>query len=112
VQSLKAYNLKSIWKTSPSAVPKVFDSGNKEISLYPNPVKSGQALTVNFLNPDFTGKDVKLKLFTLQGKLVSEENYPTVGSSVSHIKNILSSGVYIVTIESEGYTKVSKLVVQ
>ena len=112
VQSLKAYNLKSIWKTSPSEVPTVYDSGNKEISLYPNPVKRGQAVTINFLNEDFIGKNIKLKLFTLQGKLVSEENYPAVGSSVSHIKNDLAEGVYIVTVESEGYTKVSKLIVQ
>lgn len=112
VQSLKAYNLKSIWKTSPSAVPTVYDSGNKEISLYPNLVKRGQVVTINFLNEDFTGKNIKLKLFTLQGKLVSEENYPAVGSSVSHIKNDLAAGVYIVTVEYEGYTKVSKLVVQ
>ena len=112
VQSLKAYNLKSIWKTSPTAVKPVYDSGNREINLFPNPVKSGQAIAINLLNEAFTGKNLKLKLFTLQGKLVSEDSYTAAGSSISHISNGLAAGVYIVTAESEGYTKVSKLVVQ
>jgi hypothetical protein len=112
VQSMKAYNLKSIWKTSPTAVKTVYDSGNREINLFPNPVKSGQAIAINFLNEAFTGKNLKLKLFTLQGKLVYEDSYTAAGSSISHISNGLAAGVYIVTAESEGYTKVSKLVVQ
>ncbi|MBP1662946.1 MAG: hypothetical protein H6Q19_86 [Bacteroidetes bacterium] len=112
VQSLKAYNLKSIWKTVPSAVPLTFDTGNKEISLYPNPVKRGQAITINFLNKNFTGTNVKLKLFTLQGRLVSEENYSAEANSVFNVNNDLAAGVYIITVESEGYTKSLKLVVQ
>jgi len=43
---------------------------------------------------------------------VSEDSYTAAGSSISHISNGLAAGVYIVTAESEGYTKVSKLVVQ
>ncbi|MBP6611571.1 MAG: T9SS type A sorting domain-containing protein [Paludibacter sp.] len=69
-------------------------------------------MAINFLNEAFTGKNLKLKLFTLQGELVSEDNYTAVDSSVSHISNGLAAGVYIVAVESEGYTKVSKLVVQ
>jgi sucrose-6-phosphate hydrolase SacC (GH32 family) len=112
VQSLKAYNLKSIWKSTPTEIQTVNDKGNKEIIQYPNPVKSGQALTINFLTQDFAEKAVKLKLFTLQGKIVSEENYPVGCSSVSFINNGLAAGFYILTVESEGYTKSSKLVVQ
>jgi len=112
LQSFKAYNLKSIWTTLPTAVQSVTDFSKKDVDLYPNPVKIGEVLTVDVGSQYFVGKEILMSIFSMQGKLVFERNYPISGSSVLHCTNNLPAGVYLIKIGATNYTRYSKLIVQ
>ena len=112
IQSFKAYNLKSIWTTAPSAVPEISDLNQKGIGLYPNPLKVGQELIINATNQNLEDNNLKARIYTLLGKLISERDFTPSEGPVYHFPNKLSTGVYIVNVESSNFTNTSKLVVQ
>lgn len=112
VQSLKAYNLKSIWLTSPTAVQEISDFNQNGMSLYPNPLKEGQELIINTNKQNLGNSNLKVGIFTMLGKLVSERIFSSFEGPVYHLPNQLNDGMYIVKIEFARFTNATKLIVQ
>lgn len=112
VQSLKAYNLKSIWKTLPSAVNETKMTEKEEISLFPNPVQKGQKLLINSNNQVADGENCSVRILNLEGRLISEKNYVSTGNSVLQVSTQLDAGMYLVNLTTTKFTDTQKLIVQ
>lgn len=112
VQSLKAYNLKSIWTTSPSAVNNTTMREKEEISLCPNPLQKGQELLINTNNQVADGENCSVRILNLEGRLISEKNYVSTGNSVLQVSNQLDAGMYLVNLTTTKFTDTQKLIVQ
>jgi sucrose-6-phosphate hydrolase SacC (GH32 family) len=112
VQSLKAYNLKSIWKTSSTAAQEISDFNQDGMSLYPNPLKEGQELIINTNKQPLDNSNLKVGIFTMLGRLVSERIFSSSEGPVYHFPNQLKTEMYIVKIESASFTNTTKLIVK
>lgn len=112
VESFKAYNLKSIWTTSPTAMNEVYIPGNNGIELYPNPLKAGQDLRLILTNNLMNVSNLDVKIYTIQGKKITEEKNLTLNGNSFRYPNNLIPGVYIVNVETKEFTETSKLIVQ
>lgn len=77
---------------------------------YPNPMVNTTSIPVNFKS----AADVKVSVIDLTGKLVFEGNYnniPAGSSSIDLQLNNLSSGVYVYTVEAEGFKTSRRMLV-
>ncbi|MBC8173023.1 MAG: T9SS type A sorting domain-containing protein [Chitinophagales bacterium] len=78
----------------------------KGVNIYPNPVASGNAITLSG-NPE---KQFSLEIFDATGKMVLKENIST-GQSILLDKKIFSAGLYTFKLEGEEYMRFGKLIV-
>jgi|GEM_PF-1993902 len=79
-----------------------------ELSIYPNPTRGEINIQAN-LTEDFS-----VKIFSLQGKLMLEEHLSV--NTANHYKistdQILSKGMYLIQLESQGKHQIKKLMVE
>nr|WP_321451195.1 T9SS type A sorting domain-containing protein [uncultured Carboxylicivirga sp.] len=78
------------------------------LSVYPNPVKSGEEVKISFSNED--ASDAYVKVYNIGGGLVltSKTNSSEMKLSTSQLKK----GIYILSVESAGNTDTYKLIIQ
>lgn len=112
VESFKAYNLKSIWATSPTVINEVQIPVNNGIELYPNPLKAGQDLRLILTNNLINMSNLDVKIYTIQGKKITEEKNLALNGNSFRFPNNLIPGVYIVNVETKEFTETFKLIVQ
>lgn len=112
LKNLKAYNLKSIWKTYPTSlkINTVHDSYN-DIYFYPNPILSGQDLFFS-IPAHLEGEKIKLQLFTLQGKILSEKSYSNKDKFIFRLPDNLNKGIYLVNIRIGIYLRNIKILIK
>ncbi len=85
---------------------------NTNLKLYPNPTNTDK-VTLQ-LNSNFTDKNAKLEMYSLQGKRLSVQTINVVEGTNSFNLKIgegLVSGIYLVKVSTKGYVKTIKLVV-
>lgn len=81
--------------------------GEKEITLYPNPVKTNLNVTISGYNEGSTGECL---LFDMQGKLISRQKFDTSEFQVE--MSSYSSGNYIMRIVLDKETTTWKVIKQ
>ena len=82
------------------------------LRLFPNPFNSKITIELNIHNSQ---KNIKIYLYTLLGQIVGTTNYRVPNSglqsiSVDFSSNQISSGVYILKLESGNYIKTKKII--
>jgi hypothetical protein len=103
------FNLVNIANEGKSEVEAAIAAGTFE--LIPNPTSSN--VTVNYSLPTANATSATVRVMDVQGKVVREEKLsnPSQNGSVKFELSELEAGVYMVNIQSEGYTETKKLVV-
>jgi hypothetical protein len=103
------FNLVNIANEGKSEVEAAIAAGTFE--LIPNPTSSN--VTVNYSLPTANATSATVRVMDVQGKVVREEKLsnPSQNGSVKFELTELEAGVYLVNIQSEGYTETKKLVV-
>ncbi len=85
---------------------------NSNLELYPNPTNTDKVILQ--LNSNFTDKNAKLEMYSLQGKRLSVQTLNVVEGTNSFNLKIgegLVSGIYLVKVSTKGYVKTIKLIV-
>jgi len=74
------------------------------LTVYPNPVRNGENLTLVVENLNDVGNDIQLKIFDLSGKTIYEKNLIGAGQTVNRIQidQRMSQGVYLVQTRADG----------
>jgi hypothetical protein len=85
-----------------------FDKLN--LQLYPNPTSNNQ---FNILSPELAGKTVNMTIADLNGRIIDQQEF----SNFDRLQKVtpqtsLSTGVYLVKLESDGQQVDSKLIVE
>lgn len=111
LQSMKAYNLKSIWN-QPSTGVKNTTIEPIHIRLYPNPVNTNHNLMIDIGNQDIGENNVVIHIINTQGEIISEKQYSSSEGHVFVYPNHLTPGIYFVNIQTAIFTKTMKLIVQ
>lgn len=82
---------------------------NQNLTIYPNPTKKA----LFFINTsDFFEKDIDIKIVNMLGQKLFEETIDIKSSEIEVDAGELPSGVYIVKLEQEDNTYVSKLIIE
>lgn len=110
LKSFSAYNLKSIWKTSPTSSLAIPDNSGNNISIYPNPIYAGEDIHIDILPAYNTYQNIKVNLRSIAGQLLFEEMIDE-SNPILHTSN-LSPGLYLITISNGYLTKNSILIVK
>ena len=80
---------------------------NKNVSIYPNPVKD--ILNINF--KDFTG-DVSVKVIDINGREVFTQKLSNVNNSNAINLEKLSTGIYILKLQGENLNYSEKVILE
>jgi len=81
----------------------IFDNLSSQLTLYPNPVKSQL-----FLTSKSTTGNLKVKIFNLEGKLLSTQDVVLENQTSIDVSSLIS-GIYFLNVEDEsGYMEVKK----
>lgn len=94
--------------TSPFSITKDLSTNDFQainFKMYPNPTKAN-------VNLEFGTRleEIQLKVFNIQGKLISENYYQT-SSKITLNTEVFSSGVYLVKVEANGTSLIKKLLI-
>jgi pectinesterase len=79
-----------------------------EVNIYPNPVV-GENFYIELKNFE-TSQEVALQIFSVQGKLVYQDNI--TGETIKNITKTLASGVYFVSVKTASKTFTQKIIVK
>lgn len=78
------------------------------VSIYPNPAIS--KFNIKFYNPD---ENVSIKIFDVIGNVLYEQSFTYINQGqIINIENGLSSGVYLVQINSKNHNSIQKLIIK
>jgi hypothetical protein len=102
---LKAQSMKSYTITG------VNENATHNFSIAPNPLAADSKLSINLLHP---GK-VKINITDISGKVVynNEKSFGSAGPqqiSLDEINNYLTSGIYLLRVETDDFTEMQKIV--
>jgi hypothetical protein len=94
--------------TSPFSITKDLSTNDFQainFKMYPNPTNAN-------VNLEFGTRleEIQLKIFNIQGKLISENYYQT-SSKITLNTEVFSSGVYLVKVEANGTSLIKKLLI-
>lgn len=81
---------------------------NNDLVIYPNPVATGDKVFIKAKN----GKDLKVSISDMSGRLVSSPSVSDEGNGIYKINQQLEKGVYMVQISNGKEMKTSKLIVK
>jgi hypothetical protein len=83
---------------------------NSSLSVYPNPLK-GSRFSISHQQA-FSGKDLSLKLFDLQGRLIVDQTIENAANVEVDLNKELASGVYILNLSDGKASQSVKLMVK
>jgi hypothetical protein len=83
---------------------------NSSLSVYPNPLK-GSRFSISHQQA-FSGKDLSLKLFDLQGRLIVDQTIENAPNVEVNLNKELASGVYILNLSDGKASQSVKLMVK
>jgi hypothetical protein len=86
-------------------------TGQTGISIYPNPVKSGQLFNINFSREADLSKSIKLDLWSADGRIVNSWNHYQ-GEPMSFLTPALPHGIYFLSIKLNSNTTLLKMIVE
>jgi subtilisin-like proprotein convertase family protein len=81
---------------------------NADFNIYPNP-SNGQ---ITIESPLFEQNNFQIRLFDISGKQITTQELAKRKSNILDFSNLLSSGIYLLQIESESTSSVHKLVIE
>ena len=85
---------------------KINSISDESLNIYPNP-NNGQ-FSISFDNP--AGKTMQISVYDITGKEIFETLF--TGQTYFCNGNLLQSGIYIVSVKSDDYYKISKVIVK
>lgn len=85
-----------------------FDKEMVSFSVFPNPASNKVNIDLNALEKDSA---VKIRITDISGKTVLEENLSSMNAFSLNIDN-LTSGIYLINLQSERYVGVQKMIVK
>jgi len=85
---------------------------NNQLELYPNPANDFINLRGNIINQNL--EDVQLILYTVEGQLISQNNYTyeLLSNEISISINNLSKGIYLLEAKSNDFTEIIRFIKQ
>lgn len=81
---------------------------NNDLVIYPNPVATGDNVFIKAKN----GKNLKVSISDMSGRLVASPSVSDVGNGIYKINQQLEKGVYMVQISNGTENKTSKLIIK
>lgn len=87
---------------------KVNSNSTKFISLYPNPCKVNEGITINL--PQDKNQFVEVRINDINGKLIKLLNFEQLNTDTIKF-NIETSGVYLINLKLDNYTKIFKVII-
>lgn len=81
---------------------------NDDLVIYPNPVASGDKVFIKAKN----GKDLKVSISDMSGRLVASPSVVGEGKDVYKINQQLEKGVYMIQVSNGKNSKTSKLIIK
>ncbi len=83
----------------------------ESFDVYPNPVSSGQEITINFKNEQV--KTIKFELLDCLGSVIADDKYSLSNSSLSWVMPYVANGIYFIRlIRSDGKMIASRISIQ
>lgn len=89
----------------------IFEPEAIQLNLFPNPVSSGEDVSLS-LPPGIPGEDLRLRLLTPLGQTVVRYQIPSPREQIHFSTAHLPAGLYLVAIESPDWRGRSKLIVR
>lgn len=83
------------------------DTDNEDLVVYPNPVASGENIFIKAKN----GKELKVSISDMSGRLISSPSVKEAGVGVFKINQHLEKGVYMMNLSNGKLKKSSKLII-
>ena len=83
------------------------EQSQADINLYPNPTTGQFVLHL----PGNSGKSTHVSLFDITGRMVFDKTYHDSGNTLTIDSGQLSTGIYVVKVYSENFSKSIKLLV-
>ena len=84
----------------------VYESQNNDFSIYPNPMASSAQIELRL------DKKASVNVLDLQGKLVRSYHVASGTSQILFERGDLQSGIYLVSIEAQGFHEMKKILIQ
>lgn len=81
---------------------------NDDLIIYPNPVASGDNIFIKAKN----GKDLKVSVSDMSGRLISSPSVTEAGSGLFKVNQQLEKGVYMIQLSNGKVSKSSKLIIK
>lgn len=79
-----------------------------DLVIYPNPVASGDNIFIKTKN----GKDLKVSISDMSGRLISSTSVTEAGSGLFKVNQQLEKGVYMIQLSNGNVSKSSKLIIK
>lgn len=92
---LKQYDLDG--KSSLSKIVSVSFGANNFFTVYPNPVKTGEAVKIRFSKPEY---GIFIQLIDMSQRVVLQKSYDGLQNNIELVTSVLQPGVYILNIKS------------
>lgn len=94
-----------------AVVASVNDAGTFEFTVYPNVIENSGI--INIVTNNESNNAMNVTLSDLQGNLISQDNYNTVGFSNNTLEvQNLSAGIYFLTVRNGEFVKTEKIIVR